>query len=189
MPVLEILLIAVALSMDAFAVALASGACMRTPDLKKALKMGLFFGGFQTLMPVLGWLAGVGMKNFIAGVDHWIAFGLLALVGGKMIYEAVKPGAGEECPCGDRSFETRALFILAVATSIDALAVGITFSLLSVSLLLPVAVIGLVTFSLTVAGVSIGIKGGRFLGNKAEILGGLVLLGIGVKILFEHLAG
>lgn len=189
MPIVEIFLIALALSMDAFAVAIASGAGMKKLEVRNALKMGLFFGGFQAIMPVIGWLAGIGMKSFITGVDHWIAFGLLALVGGKMIYEAAKLKDSDEPRPGERAFDTGVLFILAVATSIDALAVGITFSVLNVSIILPVAVIGLVTFALSAAGVQIGVKGGHLFENKMEILGGLLLLGIGCKILFEHLSG
>jgi len=187
MKLLEILLIALGLSMDAFAVSIASGATMKRLEIKNALKMGLFFGGFQTFMPVIGWFAGIGMKSFITGWDHWIAFGLLTLVGGKMIYEAVKIKEAEEC--GDRGcpFDTGILFVLAVATSIDALAVGITFSVLSVSIILPVLVIGAVTFVLSVAGVQLGVKGGHFFENKIEIAGGLILVGIGLKILLEHL--
>ena len=185
MKMVEILLIALGLSMDAFAVSLASGATMKRLEIKNALKMGLFFGGFQTLMPVIGWLAGIGMKSFISGWDHWIAFGLLTLVGGKMIYEAMQM---EEAEKGETSpFDTGTLFILAVATSIDALAVGITFSVLSVSIIMPVIVIGLVTFALSAAGVHLGVKGGHFFEGKIEIAGGLILFGIGLKILLEHL--
>lgn len=182
---LEILLIALGLSMDAFAVSLASGATMKRLEIKNALKMGLFFGGFQTLMPVIGWLAGIGMKSFISGWDHWIAFGLLTFVGGKMIYEAVE--IEEEREGGGSPFDTGTLFMLAVATSIDALAVGITFSVLSVSIILPVIIIGLVTFAVSAAGVQLGVKGGHFFENKIEIAGGLILFGIGLKILLEHL--
>ncbi|MFA6434941.1 MAG: manganese efflux pump MntP family protein [Elusimicrobiales bacterium] len=187
MKTFEILLIALGLAMDAFAVSIAGGAVMKKFELRAALKMGLFFGGFQTFMPVLGWLAGTGMKSFIAGWDHWLAFGLLALVGGKMIHEALAPGEGTEDGAGNSPFETGALLVLALATSIDALAVGVTFSLLSVSIVLPVIVIGLVTFVLSVAGVRIGVQGGGFFGNKMEIFGGLILIGIGSRILLEHL--
>jgi putative Mn2+ efflux pump MntP len=150
--------------------------------------MGLFFGGFQTLMPVVGWFAGIGMKSFITGWDHWLAFALLTFVGGKMIWEALRAKEEEEYAGKNCPFETSVLFILAVATSIDALAVGITFSVLSVSILLPVLTIGLVTFCLSVAGVQIGVKGGHFFENKIEIFGGLILCSIGLKILLDHLA-
>lgn len=181
----EIFLIALGLAMDAFAVSIVSGATMKKLEIRKAFKMGLFFGGFQTFMPVIGWLAGIGMKSFIYGWDHWIAFGLLTLVGGKMLYEAaaMEEERGEK-PC---PFDTGALFMLAVATSIDALAVGVTFSVLDVSIILPVLVIGLVTFALSVAGVQIGVRGGHLFEKKIEIFGGLILIAIGLKILLEHL--
>lgn len=185
MKMLEILLIALGLSMDAFAVSLASGATMKRLELRNALKMGLFFGAFQALMPVIGWLAGIGMKSFIAGWDHWIAFGLLTLVGGKMIYEAMEIKEADEG--GKSPFDTGTLFVLAVATSIDALAVGVTFSMLSVSIVLPVIIIGTVTFALSAAGVQLGVKGGHFFEGKVEIAVGLILFGIGLKILLEHL--
>ena len=183
----EIFLIALGLAMDAFAVSIASGATIKKIEVRNALKMGLFFGGFQTLMPVIGWFAGIGMKSFITGWGHWLAFGLLTLVGVKMIYEALVlkeagEGGGKSCP-----FDTGILLILSLATSMDALAVGITFSVLSVSIILPVIIIGLVTFILSMTGVQIGVKSGHFFENKIEVLGGLILIGIGFKILFERL--
>ncbi len=187
MRISDILLIALGLAMDAFAVSIASGATMKKLEVRNALKMGLFFGGFQTFMPVIGWFAGVGMRSFIAGWDHWLAFGLLTLVGGKMIYESVVMKENEECGGKNCPFDTGVLLVLSLATSIDALAVGITFSVLSVSIILPVLIIGLVTFILSVAGVRIGVKGGHFFENKIEVLGGLILIGIGLKILLNHL--
>jgi len=184
----EVLFLALGLSMDAFAVSVASGATMKRLHLSNALKMGLFFGAFQAIMPVIGWLAGLGMKNFIAGVDHWIAFFLLAAVGGKMLYEALQ--LKEEEDCGDKKscpFDTGTLTVLAIATSIDALAVGITFSLLSVSIVAPVLLIGLVTFLMSVGGVKLGTAGGHFFEHKMEAAGGVVLILIGLKILLEHL--
>jgi len=188
MPALEILLIALGLSMDAFAVAIASGATMKRLHLPNALKMGLFFGGFQALMPVLGWGAGLSMRGFIAGWDHWIAFGLLLGVGGKMLYEAFQMKEEEECG-GPKTcpFDTGTLTVLAIATSIDALAVGLTFSLLALSIIGPVLVIGLVTFFMSVAGVKIGSAGGHFFEHKMEAAGGVILIAIGLKILFGHL--
>ncbi len=174
--------------MDAFAVSIASGATMKRLHLPNAMKMGLFFGGFQVLMPVAGWAAGLSMKNFIMAWDHWIAFGLLSAVGGKMIYESFRMKEAEECGKGKACpFDTGALTVLAVATSIDALAVGLTFSLLQISIIGPVLIIGLVTFLMSVAGVKIGSAGGHFFENKMEAAGGLVLIAIGLKILFEHL--
>ncbi len=187
MKIAEILLIALGLSMDAFAVALASGATMKRLHLPRALKMGLFFGGFQAVMPVLGWAAGLSMKNFISGWDHWLAFGLLLAVGGKMIYEAFEIKGEEECSDKTCPFDTGTLTILALATSIDALAVGLTFSLLQVSIAGPVLVIGLVTFLMSVAGVKIGSAGGHFFEHKMEAAGGFILIGIGLKILLDHL--
>jgi putative Mn2+ efflux pump MntP len=184
----ETLLIALGLSMDAFAVSIAGGAAMKRRHLPSALKMGLFFGGFQMLMPVAGWAAGLGMKNFISGWDHWIAFVLLSIVGGKMIRESFDRKE-ERGGCGDRPspFDTGTLTLLAVATSIDALAVGLTFSLLRVSIIVPVLMIGLVTFLMSVAGVRIGSAGGHFFEHKMEAAGGIILIGIGLRILFEHL--
>ncbi len=185
---LEILLIALGLSMDAFAVSLASGATMKRLHLPNALKMGLFFGAFQALMPVVGWAAGLAAKDVIAGWDHWIAFVLLAGVGGKMLYESFRIKEEEECG-GPRTcpFDTGTLTVLAIATSIDALAVGLTFSLLRLSIIAPVLVIGLVTFLMSVAGVKIGSAGGHFFEHRMEAAGGLVLIGIGLKILLGHL--
>ena len=190
MKLLEILFIALGLSMDAFAVAVASGATMKRLHLPNALKMGIFFGGFQALMPVLGWAAGLSMKAFMAGWDHWIAFGLLSVVGGKMLYESFEIKEEEACG-GPRTcpFDTGTLTVLALATSIDALAVGLTFSMLQVSIIAPVLVIGLVTFLMSVAGVKIGAAGGHFFENKMEAAGGIILIGIGLKILLGHLAG
>jgi len=184
----ELLLIALGLSMDAFAVAVASGATMKRLHLPHALKMALFFGGFQALMPALGWLAGLGMKNFISGVDHWIAFGLLSAIGGKMLYEAFKIKEEEDCG-GPKTcpFDTGTLTVLAIATSIDALAVGLTFAALAVSIVAPVLVIGAVTFAMSVAGVRLGSSGGHFFEHRMEAAGGFILIGIGLKILAEHL--
>ncbi|MDD2804450.1 MAG: manganese efflux pump MntP family protein [Elusimicrobiales bacterium] len=184
----ELLLIALGLSMDAFAVAVASGATMKRLHLPNALKMGLFFGGFQALMPVLGWLAGLSLKGFISGVDHWIAFGLLSAIGGKMLYEAFKIKEEEECG-GTKTcpFDTGTLTVLAIATSIDALAVGVTFAALAVSIVTPVLVIGAVTFAMSVAGVRLGSSGGHFFEHKMEAAGGLILIAIGLKILAGHL--
>lgn len=184
----EVVFIALGLAMDAFAVSIASGATMKRLNLPNALKMGLFFGGFQAIMPVMGWLAGLGMKDFISEVDHWIAFALLTLVGGKMIFEAVKLKEEEDCG-GKKScpFDTGTLTVLAIATSIDALAVGLTFSMLSVSIAAPALIIGLVTFLMSVAGVKLGTAGGHFFENKMEAAGGIILILIGLKILLGHL--
>jgi manganese efflux pump family protein len=181
----SILLIAVGLSLDALAVAICSGLVVPQVRVRDAVAMASFFGGFQVLMPVLGWLAGLALRSAIAGFDHWVAFALLAGVGGKMIWEAVRK---DSCETRPDPFRLGTLFVLAVATSIDALAVGVTFSLLASSIVLPVAIIGAVTFSISLGGVYAGRRFGAFLGNKAEIAGGIILIGIGVKILIEHLA-
>lgn len=201
MDILSIVLIAVGLSMDAFAVSVTNGIIIRELKLNHALRVGLFFGVFQALMPLAGWLAGFQFKDYIVSIDHWIAFGLLALIGGKMIHEAFDEGAEEPetidemCEvalsnqgtvCKDPLRASR-LLVLAVATSIDALAVGISFAFLQVSIAWSVTVIGLITFIICVAGVYIGKKFGGLLKKKAEIAGGVILIGIGLKILAEHM--
>jgi manganese efflux pump family protein len=179
-----ILFIAIGLAMDAFAVSVVVGSVYRQLHVKQALRMALFFGGFQAVMPVIGFLAGLGLKEHIAAYDHWVAFGLLTLVGGKMIYESLKIEAAQRNldPCN-----LLVLLALAVATSIDALAVGITLSLLVASIALAAAIIGLVTFGLSYAGVTIGKRFGHVCESQIEVAGGLILIGIGVKILVEHL--
>ena len=180
----SIFLIAGALSMDALAVAIARGISVRRRRLRQALRVALFFGLFQALMPMIGWLAGRELQGFISGLDHWVAFGLLVFVGGKMIVESFRPKdmTGETGPEG-----LLTLLLLAAATSIDALAVGLSLSLLNAPIVGPALLIGLVTFSLSLAGGLIGSRAGHFCGNKVEALGGLILVGIGVKILIEHL--
>ncbi|MBI5209734.1 MAG: manganese efflux pump [Elusimicrobia bacterium] len=184
MSLLTVISIALGLSMDALAVSITSGIAIRDLRPGHALKIALFFGGFQAVMPVLGWLAGLSMRGFISGVDHWVAFGLLLFVGGKMIRESfsMREGAPKDDPLDDT-----VLLMLAVATSIDALAVGITFSFLSVSIALPVVVIGAVTFALSFAGVLLGKRVGHVFESRIEAAGGLILIGIGCKILFDHL--
>jgi manganese efflux pump family protein len=189
---LEIIFISAGLAMDCLAVSIAGGAgtdrdgCY-APVRKKvfnALRVGFFFGTFQALMPLIGWYIGSGFKNLIEKVDHWVAFGLLCAIGIKMIYEAVK-SRGEK-----RKINLVALpplLILSIATSIDALAVGISFSLLDIPLYLSIAIIGVFTFLFSVSGYLIGDKVGRILKNNVEIAGGVILIGIGIKILIEHL--
>ncbi len=185
MDLTTLLLIALGLAMDAFAVSITNGITIKHQRIHNALKIGLFFGAFQALMPSIGWLAGLSLREFIGGIDHWIAFGLLSLIGGKMIYESIKVGSEEKT---SNALGLFVLFMLSVATSIDALAVGLSFALLKISIVTPILVIGLVTFVLSFLGVFIGNKVGHFFENKIEILGGLILIGIGVKILIEHLA-
>lgn len=184
MDILTLLSIAVGLSMDAFAVAVSSGIAIKELKPSHALKIALFFGGFQALMPAVGWLAGLGMKDFVSGFDHWVAFALLVLVGGKMIRESfqMKDSSEKKDP-----LDNTVLLLLAIATSIDALAVGLTFSLLGASIALPVLIIGLVTFAISFAGVLLGKRLGHLFESKIEALGGIVLIAIGLKILVGHL--
>jgi len=179
-----IIIIAVGLAMDAFAVSVASGTMYKQLNVKHALRMAVFFGGFQAFMPLIGSLAGLSVKEYIANYDHWVAFGLLSAVGAKMIYESFKINPTEKI------FDPSSIFvllILAVATSIDALAVGITLSLITRSVAAAVITIGLMTFVLSYLGVFIGKKFGHLFENKIEALGGLILTGLGLKILLEHL--
>jgi putative Mn2+ efflux pump MntP len=184
MELITIIVIAVGLAMDAFVVSIVSGAAYRKLHVKHALRMALFFGAFQAFMPLIGSLAGLSLKECIQDYDHWVAFALLAAVGGKMIYESFKIKSVEENPDPSKIF---VLLVLSVATSIDALAIGITLSLITSSIALAVTIIGLITFALSYAGVLIGKKFGHFFENKLEALGGVVLIGIGIKILCEHL--
>lgn len=176
--------IAVALAMDAFAVALATGLALSVMNGRHLFRLGFHFGLFQAMMPVIGWMAGMTIQAWIAAYDHWIAFFLLAFVGIKMIHEAFGDH-GEDDPGCD---PTRgwSLVMLSVATSIDALAVGLTLALLSVSVWLPSLVIGLVAGVLTVAGMLLGRRVSGIWGKRVEVFGGVVLCGIGVKILLEH---
>jgi len=185
MDIISILLIAVGLSMDAFAVSVTGGATLADERLKSALLAALFFGGFQAFMPVIGWLGGLEFSDFVTGFDHWIAFILLALIGGKMISESMKDGPSDRAAAN--LLDLRLLTLLAIATSIDALAVGVTFAFLDVSIIVPVIVIGIVTFVLSFLGVYIGNRFVGFFEKRIEIVGGLILIGIGLKILLEDL--
>ena len=180
---IELFLMGVGLSMDAFAVSICKGLGMRKVNKKQALVIGLFFGGFQALMPAIGYILGAQFQEAIASIDHWIAFVLLALIGGNMIHEALDNDEEE----ADASLDVKTMFLLAVATSIDALAIGITFAFLKVNIIPAVCFIGIVTFIISFAGVKIGnIFGARYK-NKAEIVGGVILILLGLKILLEHL--
>jgi putative Mn2+ efflux pump MntP len=183
-PTLTVFAIAVGLSMDAFAVSIATGAVLKRDHVIHALRMAVFFGLFQALMPVLGWLAGLSLRDVISKLDHWIAFGLLLLVGGKMIYEALWLEKDDDASPGAASLPT--LLLLSIATSIEALAVGLSLSLLGVDIALPSLIIGVVCFAFTLAGVFVGSKVGHLFEKKIEIVGGLILIGIGVKILLDH---
>lgn len=184
MGILNILLISVGLGMDAFAVSVTSGAAIRRMHIRHALLIAGFFGAFQAIMPYIGWRLGGLAAGFIGEFDHWVAFGLLLIIGGKMIVEAIFGDADEE---PKDPLNLYVLFVLAIATSIDALAVGVTFSFLKVSIYAPILVIGLVTFGMSVTGTYIGNRLGHAFNEKAvEVLGGLILIGIGTKILVEH---
>ena len=186
---IELFLLGVGLSMDAFAVSVCKGLGMRKLNKKQAVIIGLYFGGFQALMPLIGWLLGSQFQKYITSIDHWIAFILLTLIGGKMILDVIKEkGENEEvCPDDSVRIDLKEFFLLAVATSIDALAVGITFAFLQVKLASSVTIIGCITFCFTIAGVLIGNVFGTKFKDKATILGGVILIAIGVKILLEHL--
>ena len=179
----ELLILAVGLSMDAFAVSICKGLSIRGLMPRHALIVGLWFGAFQALMPTIGWLLGASFADMIAVVDHWIAFVLLAFIGGNMIREAL--GRDEE-DC-DPSLAPLTMLVLAVATSIDALAVGVTFAFLRVDILPAVTLIGVCTFVISAAGVKVGNMFGTRYKSKAELFGGVVLVLIGLKILLEHL--
>ena len=187
MDFLTLLGISLALAMDAFAVALGTGMNLASLTGRHLFRLGFHFGLFQALMPVIGWLAGLTIQKQVAAWDHWIAFGLLAFVGGKMLKEAF--AHDDETAAENDPTRGMSLVILSVATSIDALAVGFSLSMLGVSIWTPALVIGLVAGVLTVAGMLLGRKAGDHWGPRVEILGGLVLIGIGLKILVEHLTG
>ena len=181
MGLIELFLIAVGLSMDAFAVSVCKGLAMPKCTFKKAAIVGLWFGGFQALMPAIGYILGAQFQEAIASIDHWIAFVLLALIGGNMIREAL----GDDEEEADASLDVKTMFLLAVATSIDALAIGITFAFLKVNIIPAVCFIGIVTFIISFAGVKIGNVFGARYKNKAEIVGGVILILLGLKILLD----
>ncbi len=188
MDIISLLFIAVGLAMDAFSVAVTDGIILKRIKIRNALKIGLYFGIFQFGMLYIGNLLGSAFASYITAVDHWIAFGLLFVIGGKMLVDAIR-----EDNCDENFDETKnplsdkTLVVLAIATSIDALAVGVSFAAMAVEIVFASSVVGIVAFAFSFAGVYIGNKCGNLFGNKSEILGGVVLIGIGVKILVEHL--
>ena len=187
MSFMELVLIAVGLSMDAFAVAICKGLSVQKLGWKHYLTVGVWFGGFQALMPTLGYLLGTTFERYITSVDHWVAFVLLCLIGGSMLKEGL---AKEEEEKGEEreGFDFKSMLLLAVATSIDALAVGITFALLpDVNIFSAVGLIGTITFCLSAVGLKVGNIFGLKYKSKAEVVGGVILILIGVKILLEHL--
>ncbi len=188
MSFLIVLGIAAALAMDCFAVSLGMGAGKRGLSLRQALRMAMFFGGFQFFMPVVGWLAGARLLALIRDLDHWIAFGLLAAVGAHMIYESFELSEEEKEARPDRTRGAR-LLVLSVATSIDALGVGLSLGVIEASIVYPAAIIGLTSFVMTVLGAKLGPVVGKVAGRRAELVGGLILIAIGIKILVEHIGG
>ena len=185
---IELFLLGVGLSMDAFAVSVCKGLGMRKLDKKQALIIGLYFGGFQALMPLIGWLLGSQFQQYITSIDHWIAFILLGFIGGKMMVEAVREWNEEETvEVMDAPIDHKNMFVLAVATSIDALAVGITFAFLNTPIIEAITIIGITTMVLSIIGVIVGNFFGSRYKSKAEFIGGLILVLLGLKILLEHL--
>ncbi len=184
MDYISIVVIAIGLAMDAFAVSIAAGVSLKCFQAKPAFRVALFFGFFQAIMPYLGWLAGSSFSKSIALYDHWVVFFLLLFIGGKMIYESFIITKAESS-CDPNNIIN--VFLLAIATSIDALAVGISFSILDQQIIEPIIIIGVITFVLTLFGVYIGSKIGSIFENKIEFLGGIILIAIGTKILLEHL--
>lgn len=185
MGIAELFILAVGLSMDAFAVAVCKGLSLSKINFKNAAWVGLWFGVFQAIMPVIGYLLGTQFKDKITSIDHWIAFVLLAFIGANMIREALSRSEEKT----DAGLAPKVMFPLAVATSIDALAIGVTFAFLNVNIAAAVSFIGAVTFVISAAGVKIGNVFGVKYKSRAEIIGGAILIILGIKILFEHLLG
>lgn len=183
MTIIEIAVIGVALAMDAFAVSICKGLAMNKMNYKKAIIIALFFGFFQAIMPLFGYFLGNAFAKSIAAIDHWIAFILLGLIGMNMIKEA----RSQEEECFDDTLKIRDLIMLSIATSIDALAVGITFAFFKVSILMAILIIGVITFIICIIGVKIGNVFGERYKSKAELVGGIILIIMGFKILIEHL--
>ena len=177
----------VGLSMDAFAVAICQGLCMKKLNWRYAAIIALFFGGFQALMPLIGWLLGSQFAGYIQSIDHWVSFALLALIGGNMVREALSPEEEETACAVTVKLDYKQLFLMAVATSIDALAVGVTFAFLEVEILPAITIIGCTSFVLSMAGVAVGNFFGSRYKKRAELSGGIILILLGLKILLEHL--
>lgn len=182
--ILSILLIAFGLAADCFAVAISSSIAMKNVSLIQILRASLSFGIFQALMPLLGWLAGRTVVDLVSGFDHWIAFALLAVIGGRMIWESIH--SNNDCEKKDIT-KGILLLTLSVATSIDAFAIGLTFAFLEVNIVLASATIGVITFIISILGFLIGRKAGKLIGKQAEIVGGIVLIGIGLRVLLTHI--
>lgn len=183
MGIIEVFLVGLGLAMDTTAVSICKGLAMKKIDWKKAIIIALYFGIFQAIMPLMGYLLGETFQEIFSSVDHWVAFILLAIIGANMIKESFE---NESEKINDR-VDFKTMIVLALATSIDALAIGITFSILKIDLVLAILILGLVAFILSLVGVKIGNKFGSKFQNKAEITGGIILILIGMKILLEHL--
>jgi putative Mn2+ efflux pump MntP len=183
MDVISTVILACGLSMDALAVSICSSLALDEIKWKHALTFGLFFGIFQAGMPLIGWLAGIGFRSLIKDIDHWIAFGLLLLIGGKMVVESFK----KECRTKPNPLSLHVLLGLSVATSIDALAAGVSFGFLNLNIFTVITIIGVITFTLSTLGARIGKRLGCHFGERVELLGGIILVGIGTKILIQHL--
>lgn len=185
MTILTIFILAIGLSFDTFAVSVSSGIARKHLQLKEALVVASVLGLFQSIMPLLGWLGGLTIKEYIESIDHWIAFGLLSIIGTKMIVESYSCEKG----CEFNPLKPRILIGMAIATSIDALAVGVSFAIIEVNIILTVLIIGLVTFGVAMLGMLFGKKIGDRIGRRMEIIGGVILIAIGIRILLQHLVG
>jgi putative Mn2+ efflux pump MntP len=181
---ITIVLIALGLSLDAFAVSVSSGFSMKRIHIRHALRVAVMFGLFQAMMPVVGWFAGIKFRSFIQNVDHWVAFSLLLFIGAKMVYESFALREKDEKP---DILKHKVLFLLSVATSIDALAVGLSFAIIGIDIVIPSLIIGSITFAICFLGIYLGNHTGHLYEGKLEIAGGIILIGIGIKILAEHL--
>lgn len=179
---LELVIIGIGVSMDAFAVAICKGLSMKKMSYKNAVITGYFFGGFQALMPFIGYILGTQFKDYIVSIDHWLAFILLLIIGINMIKES-----NNTCDISNEPFNVKDMTLLALATSIDALAIGVTFAFLEVNIIPAILTIGIITFIFSFIGVKIGNIFGVKFQSKAETIGGIILIGMGVKILLEHL--
>ncbi len=184
MDVFATVLIAFSLAIDAFAVSIANGITITHQRNRAALLMASFFGAFQMFMPIVGWLAGLSLAELITGIDHWIAFALLTFIGSKMIYDSTR----EKAQKTQNRLNFISLLTLSVATSIDALAIGLSFAFLEINIAAPIIVIGIVTFTLSLMGFFFGNTAGKVFENRIKIVGGLILIGIGIRILLEHLS-
>ena len=188
MDFLELFLLAVGLSMDAFAVSVCKGLAMKKADAKGMVVCGVWFGGFQALMPMIGFFLGTLFASAIEAIDHWVAFGLLAVIGSNMLKEVFEKEEGCDCDNNNADLSVKTMFVMAVATSIDALAVGISLAMAgNVNIWIAITLIGITTFALSAVGVKVGSIFGDKFEKKAQLAGGIILICLGAKILFEHL--